>query len=200
MMEIAAKTGRRLQDVLVSWQENRDWRNGGKQQQADLRRSRMTCSEKLPDVMKTQDWTGTMGVSPSGRFRVVEQPAERTRLLSRDGIQWNAGKTVLIMMAGILAAVLLAEAAVIGIGGKSIERLENKIQNLSEKNSQLESQLAYSSGDITVCTEAVKLNLISSNGAKTVRLMAPQNATMTFTAATAQQQDTDEKSAQNAGD
>lgn len=188
MTELSLRSRRRMQDAMQSWQERRERFDPGKQQYADIRRSRMTCSDRLPAVRQNQDWTGSVGVSPSGRFRVVEQPQERPKIFSRQGIRWNVGKYILIAIAVLLAATLLAEAAIIGINEKSIERLQGKIEMLAAKNRELETELLYSSGDVTVCTEAVKLNLISSNGARTVELTAPQNATMTFSASVSQAQ------------
>ena len=186
-MELSMQAGRRIQDAMQSWQERREGFDPGKQQYADIRRSRMTCSDRLPAFRQNQDWTGSMGVSPSGRFRVVEQPQERPKIFSRQGIRWNVGKYILIAIAVLLAAMLLAEVAIIGINEKSIERLQGKIEMLAAKNQELETELIYSSGDVTVCTEAVKLNLISSNGAQTVQLTAPQNAT--FSASASQPQE-----------
>ena len=188
MKELSRRAERRMQDAILSWQEKRDRLDQGKQQHADIRRSRMTCSDRLPTFQQNQDWTGSMGISPSGRFRVVEQPQKRQKIFSRDGIRWNAGKILLILMAALLTGILLTETAMIGINEKSIERLQGKIDTLAAKNRELENELIYSSGDVTVCTEAVKLNLIASNGAQTVQLTAPQNATMTFSASATQTQ------------
>ena len=71
---------------------------------------------------------------------------------------------------------------------RSICPLFKEVELISAKNEQLASQLNISAGDITVCTEAVKLNLISAYGASTVRLDAPQGANLTLAANAAQGQ------------
>ena len=44
----------------------------------------------------------------------------------------------------------------------------------------VEEVLAQQSGDISVCTEAVKLNLVSSGGVRPISLTAPTGARMTL--------------------
>ena len=149
MMEMSLRAGRRIQETMLAWQEKQDRLDREKQQHADIRRSRMTCSDRLPAFQQNQDWTGSMGVSPSGRFRVVEQPHERQKMISREGIRWDVGKILLITIAVLLTAVLLAEIAMIGLNDKSIERLQGKIEMLAAKNQELETALVYSSGDVT---------------------------------------------------
>ena len=48
--------------------------------------------------------------------------------------------------------------------------------DISGRNEQLQAELAYSAGDVSVCTEAVKHNLISGYGARTIVLTAPIQA------------------------
>ena len=81
MTEMPIRARRRLEDVAVNWQEMRTRSDEVRQQQNDIRRRRMTCSDRLPSFHQTQDWTGSMGVSPSGRFRIVEEPTKKQRLL-----------------------------------------------------------------------------------------------------------------------
>ena len=182
MMGAAVRSGRRrIEDVGVRWQEFRD-RLDQRQQPADIRRQRFSCAESLKDYRKAQDWTGQMGMSPSGRFRVIEESRKQEPLVTREGLQWRLGQGILVAAAVILALILLADMVMIGSSSRTIGRLSSRIELIGERNGQLSSQLSYSAGDISVCTEAVKLNLISANGAAAVRLTAPQGATMTFAA------------------
>ena len=48
----------RLQDGVINWQETRYRKSEERQQHADIRRSRMTCSADLPGIRQRQDWTG----------------------------------------------------------------------------------------------------------------------------------------------
>ena len=142
----------------------------------------MTCSDSLQDIQKHQDWTGSMTMSPSGRFQVIEESGGREKLFSREGIQWRLGWGLLIAVAALMAIVLLVDVISIGNSAHTIERLSSRVELIAEKNSQMSTELNYSAGDITVCTEAVKMNLISANGAMTVQLTAPEAANMTFSA------------------
>ena len=155
-------------------------RSDNRVQQGSLQRERITCSDKMSgkSFQNTQDWTGTVGISPSGRFQVIEEALPKKRLISKEGIRWDLARVLLIVLAGILLAVLLAEFASIGASSVQIRKLEDKIEAVQNKNEKLRSELAVTAGDISVCTEAVKLNMISSNGAKTITLSAPQNASM----------------------
>ena len=181
MMEMPIRARRRIEDVAVNWQERRTRAEDLREQHADLRRQRMTVSDRVPSIHQTQDWTGNIGLSPSGRFQVIEEPTQRQRLFAKDGIRWNAAWIAILAVCVILAGILLADLAGIGRSMKAIGKLDSRIEIIQGKNEQLQNQLAMSTNDLSVCTEAVKLNLIASGGAKAVRLKAPENATLTLT-------------------
>ena len=182
MVEASIRTGRRrMQDVFIRWQEQLD-RLDQRQQQANVRRQRFSCADSLKEYQQSQDWTGQMGMSPSGRFQVIEESRKREPLVTREGLQWHLGWGVLVTVAILLIAVLLFDLVSIGSSARTIDRLSSRIEMIAERNETLSAQLSYSAGGISVCTEAVKLNLISANGASSVKLTAPQGATMTFTA------------------
>ena len=183
MTQISAGAERRFHDAAAVWNESRDRRTGMRQQHADIRRERMSCSSSVRTFTQTQDWTRNMEMSPSGRFRVVEDSRERTPVVTRDTIRWDAAVAVIVLLVVLLLGTILADAAGIGISSRNITRLNSKIENISGKNDTLKSQLMSSSGDVSVCTEAVKLNLIASGGATTISLTAPGNATLQFSAA-----------------
>ena len=177
MLEMPIRTGRRLQDAARHVQENISRRTGERQQITSLHRQRMTCSGSVRSFANTQDWTNGMSMSPSGRFRVVEEAVPRRKFFSREGIRWDAAWLALAAVAFLCVAVLLADVAGSGLYSRSITRLERKIEDLTAKNEKQQEKLALSSGDVSVCTEAVKLNLISGNGAQTIILTVPQAAT-----------------------
>ena len=143
-------------------------------------RQRMSVSGRTGELSfrNTQDWTGGLGISPSGRFRVIEDPKPRQPVISRAGIRTSAARWMLGFLAVFLATVLIGEMARLGSGQLAIQRLNTRIASVEEKNEGLRIQLAVSGGDMSVCTEAVKLNLISSSGARTIELTAPQGARM----------------------
>ncbi len=149
-----------------------------------LRRERMTVPDRLemPSYQNTQDWTGGMGMSPSGRFRVAEDPFQKRKSFTREGIRADWARGILWVLAALMCVVLLAELATAGAGAIQIQKLESRIEKAQSAGEALQAKLAVSSGDITVCTKAVELNLISSGGAPTIILTAPAAATMTLVA------------------
>ena len=178
-----ARMRNRLQDRWINWQEERERNDERRQQQTDIRRSRMTCSARLPSYTQAQDWTGSAGVSPSGRFQVIEERRPKVPLISRDGIRWDAALAFLVALGVVLAAFLLADLAGIGTGSRILSKLDTKIAAVEDRNLELREELALSGGSVAVCTEAVKMDLISSNGARTIRITAPEETRMTLTSA-----------------
>ncbi len=145
-------------------------------------RKRMTVSDRAGELSfrHAQDWTGGLGISPSGRFQVIEHPGARQPVISRGGIRTSAARWLLGLLTAVLVVVLIGEMASLGSGQLAIQRLNTRIASVEEKNEGLRIQLAISGGDMSVCTEAVKLNLISSTGARTIELTAPHGARMTL--------------------
>ena len=176
MLEMPIRTGRRLQDAARQLREGVARRTNERQQVNSLHRQRMTCSDSLQPFSRTQDWTSGMTISPSGRFRVVEEAQPKRKAFSREGIRWDAAWIILVAVIFLCAAVLLADVAGMGLGSRSIGRLDSKIADMTQRNAALKQELELSAGDVSVCTEAVKLNLISGYGARTIVLTAPIQA------------------------
>ncbi len=181
MTEMTARVRNRLQDSVINWQERRFQKADFRQQQADIHRSRMTCSTSLPPFHQTQDWTGNL--TASGRIPVVEEVKPRQRLISADGIRWDAAIVLLVIIGILLITILMADVTGIGTGGRVIRKLNTSIQELEAKNERLQAEIDLNTDSASVCTEAIKLNLISSNGAKTIQLTAPMNAQLTLSSA-----------------
>ena len=200
MTQMTARVRNKVQDGMINWQERRFQREDFRQQQADIHRSRMTCSASLPSFHQTQDWTG--GLSASNRIPVIEETKPRQRLISSEGIRWSAAVTALIIVGVLLMAFLVVDVTNIGAGGRTITKLNSSIRDLETKNERLQAEIELQAGSSSVCTEAVKLNLISSNGARTIRLTAPVNAQLTFSSAekAAENADLEGRLTSNAGD
>ena len=177
MLDMPIRAGRRLQDAAVLLRENLTRHTSERQQVNSLHRQRMTCSGSL-QFTNTQDWTGGMEMSPSGRFRVIEEAKPKQKFFSKEGVRWDAAWVAIVVLVLLCAAILLADLAGMGIGSRSINRLDLKIADQSKRNDELKQELAASSGDVSVCTEAVKLNLISGYGARTIQLTVPQEMSM----------------------
>ena len=179
MTEMTARVRNRLQDGMINWQEKRFRKEDFRQQQADIHRSRMTCSASL--FHQTQDWTG--GIAVCGRKPVIEETKPQRRVFSSEGIRFDAALTALIVAGVLLIALLLADAAAIGDTGHTVGKLNASIEELISENERIRGEIERGSDSVSVCSEAVKLNLISSKGAKTIRLTAPVNAQMTVSTA-----------------
>ena len=174
MLDMPIRNRGKIQNAVRETREGIHKRFGERQQVSSLHRQRMTCSGSVQPFTHTQDWTGSMGMSPSGKFQVVEAKA-RQKVFAREGIRWDAAWAILAAVIVICLAVLLADAAGMGIRSRNISRLEGKIQDMDRRNAELRQEVAYNAGDVSVCTEAVKLNLISGNGVQTISLTVPQN-------------------------
>ena len=66
---------------------------------------------------------------------------------------------------------------------RTISRLDSKITDQGRRNDKLKQEMAANANDVSVCTEAVKLNLISSNAVPTIRLTVAADTNMTVTTA-----------------
>lgn len=172
MLEMPIRAGKRLQDAALLLRESLDRHTSERQQVNSLHRQRMTCSGSL-QFTNTQDWTGGMAMSPSGRFRVIEEAKPKQKAFSREGIRWDAAWTVIAAVIVLCVVILLTDTAGMGISTRSISRLDAKIADQGRRNDLLKQELDISAGDVSVCTEAVKLNLISGYGARTVQLTVP---------------------------
>ena len=188
MTEMTARIRNRLQDGMIDWQERRFQKTDFRQQQADIHRSRMTCSASLPSFHQTQDWTGSL--TASNRIPVIEETKPKQRLISSEGIRWDAAVAALVIIGVLLVILLAADLTSIGASGRIITKLNTSVRDLEAKNERIQAQIDLAAGSASVCTEAVKLNLISSGGARTIRLTAPVNAQLTVSTA--------EKAAENA--
>ena len=148
--------------------------SGNRKPEAMPRRQRITVADHLdsPSFRNTQDWTGGLGISPSGRFRVIEDRRHKERSFTRQGIRRDRARIILIALAALMAVILLVELASIGAGQLRIQKLNSRLTAMEERNEALRAALTLSGGGISVCTEAVKLNLVSSSGAKMVLVEA----------------------------
>ncbi len=182
MTGILTRIGR-IQDAAINWQEARYRRNEDRQQQASLHRQRMTCADTLRFDTQSQDWIGGMGISPSGRFQVVESAKPKMSAISGEGIRWDIAWIAIIAIAVLCLAILLADLAGMGSEDRTLRKLDKKITEMAGKNEKLQAELALGDDDISVCAEAAKMNLISASGTQSIPLAAPANARKTISSA-----------------
>ena len=140
----------------------------------------MTCADTVRFDTQSQDWISGMGISPSGRFQVIESAKQKKSIISSEGIRWDIAWITIIAVAVLCAALLLGNLAGIGMGDRALSKLDKKIADMANKNEKLQTEIALRNDDASVYTEAVKMNLISSNGIQTIRLIAPEEAKLTI--------------------
>ena len=179
MTGILTRMGR-IQDMAINWQEARYRRDENRQQQAVLHRERITCADTVRFDTQSQDWTGSMGISPSGRFQVIESAKPKRNVFSSEGLRWDVAWIVIIAVAVLCLAILLGNLAGVGMEDRALGKLNKKIAEMADKNDKLQTEIALRNNDASVYTEAVKLNLVSSNGVQTIRLTAPEEAKLTI--------------------
>ncbi len=144
------------------------------------RRERITGTERLNRIpcQNVQDWVNGVGTSPSGRFRVIEEPQKRQKIFGKTGMRADLARAALWALGVILCVSLLVCFASVGSTMIQARKLETRITAAQSREKELKGRLSQLSGDISVCTRAVELNLISSGGAPTIQLTAPGSATM----------------------
>ena len=180
-MTVFSTTAGKLQTTAADWLENKRRKSEFRVQNVDIYRQRMRCSDSVRFDTAPQDWTGSMQMSPSGRFQVVEEAKPKRRILSAEGIRWDAAVIAIIAVVVLCAGVLLSDLAHMGTGTKVLSRLENQVEGIMDYNAELKHEIDLRANDMTVCTEAVKLNLISSNAVQTIRLTVPADTNLTIT-------------------
>ena len=186
MTEMPVRARRRLEDVAVNWHERSSRYDEIREQQTSLRRRRMTCSASLPAYTQSQDWTGSLGLRSGATLETLKEQKEKKKILSREGIRWDIAWVTIGLVIALMLVILVGDLSGIGKSMRNISKLSTRIGIVTEKNERLDAELSMSTDDLSVCMEAVKLNLIGSGGARTVRLTAPASATMKVTAAATQ--------------
>lgn len=179
-MTVFSTTAGKLQTTAADWLENKRRKSEFRVQDVDIYRQRMRCSDSVRFDTNTQDWTKGMQMSPSGRFQVIEEAKPKRKILSAEGVRWDAAVIAIIAVIVICAGVLLSDLACMGTGTRKISRLENQVAGITEDNAEMLRQMQLNASDPKVCTEAVKLNLISSNAVQTIRLTVPADTNLTI--------------------
>ena len=178
-MTVFSTTAGKLQTTTADWLENRRRKSDLRVQDVDIYRQRMRCSDSVRFDTNAQDWTKGMQMSPSGRFQVIEEAKPKKRIVSAEGVRWDAA--VIVALVVICTGILLADLAHMGTGTRTISRLETQVAGITEDNAEILREMQMSASDPKVCTEAVKLNLISSNAVQTIRLTVPADTNLTVT-------------------
>ena len=181
-MTVFSTTAGKLQTTAADWIENRRRKSEFRVQDVDIYRQRMRCADSVRFDTSPQNWTGSMQMSPSGRFQVIEEAKPKQKVVSAEGVRWDAAIIAIVAVVILCTAILLGDLACMGAGTRTISRLENQIAGSEEYNAELQREMAQIANDVTVCTEAVKLNLISSNAVQTIRLTVAADTNMTVTA------------------
>lgn len=182
---VRADVRNRMRDVTLHFSDRKEGRTaleGTDVRFSDVRRERMNCSLDPEKLYRVQDWTrNTVEMEKCIPVQPVREAKATQKLFTREGIRWTPAVWGLSLLAALLLAVLLIDLAGMGQTGKQIEKLNRKIATVTSANEQLKWELSLSDSDMSVLTEAVKLNLVSS-GSNIIKLYAPTDATLSLTA------------------
>lgn len=168
----------------------------GKVSARNIRAERMTSSVSLP-FMDEDPCTppaygaGTMGVSPRRRVQRSDryQPAVGSHdtgcvpAISRDGVSGSMACVLLVCLIFSLGVAYLVGRSQVIEAGKRVSSMESRIEDITQMNEELETQLAASASEVNVGYEAVQLGMISARGVDVIYLNAPDDADITLAGA-----------------
>lgn len=161
----------------------------GKVANKNLRGERMTCSAYVPMMQDDQGAYMPLGSVPDQPARPRRRRADRRpvvssrdtgriRAVSRDGMRGTAALMALMMLVCVLGAACLVDYSQVLEAGKRVSRIQDRIDAISLRNEELETELALSAAEVNVSYEAVQLGMISARGVSVIYLTAPENANM----------------------
>ena len=160
----------------------------GKVAGRNLRGERMTCSAYLPELRGDEGY-GYANPIPDQPARPRRRRAERhsaigrndtarIRMISRDGVK---GSVACVMLAALFCALglmcLVGRSQVLDTA-KRVNDMQSRIESVTRRNEELETQLAMSAAEVNVSYQAVQMGMISSKGVNVIYLTAPENADM----------------------
>lgn len=160
----------------------------GKVADKNLRGERMTCSAYLP--MMQDDgaycYSNPIPDQPARPRRrradrhaaVGRYDTARIRLVSRDGVKGTA--------ACVMLAVLFVTLGVCSLVGRSqvlettqrVSDMQARIASVTQRNEELETELAVSAAEVNISYQAVQMGMISAKGVNVIYLTAPEDANL----------------------
>ena len=90
-------------------------------------------------------------------------------------LRGNSRQVLLLLVAIILACLLVADLIVLGSGSQSISSLSARIGRLENSNIRIRNEIDRNMNLAVINAAAVRQDLISSRGATTISLTAPDH-------------------------
>ena len=164
----------------------------GKVADKNLRGERMTCSAYVPEMLDdgVYYYANPIPDQPARpRRRRSERHAAvgshdtgRIRLVSRDGIQGTLACTLLAVMICTLGIAGLVGRSQVIEAGKRVSDMQSRIESVTRRNEELETELALCAAEVNVSYKAVQMGMISAKGVNVIYLTAPEDANLILTA------------------
>lgn len=157
----------------------------------NIRAERMTSSVSLP-FMEEQGAqsvydASTMGVMRERRYRadryrpaLGRQDTGRIPPFSRDGVSGVTACVLLVALFFTLGIACLVNRSHVIEASKRVRAMEQRIEEITLANENLETELATRAASVNVGYEAAQMGMISSKGVNVVYLRAPEAANMTL--------------------
>ena len=139
-----------------------------------MMRERISCAPGVRNAHRRQDWTERMQ-SPENRgfyYPVTDSKAPQ-KIFSKEGIRWDVGISIIILIAAVAVTVLMIDVA--GLFGTDAGSYRTRMNGIMAKNDVMSQELQKIANDNNAYREAIKHDLVYSGGIKTISLTAPEN-------------------------
>ena len=164
----------------------------GKVADKNLRGERMTCSAYVPQMQDdgVYYYANPIPDQPARprrrrserRNAVGRQDTGRIRLISRDGMKGTAACVMLAVLVCTLGIASLVGRSQVIEAGKRVSDMQSRIEAVTRRNEELETELAVSAAEVNVSYQAVQMGMISAKGVKVIYLTAPEDANLILSA------------------
>lgn len=158
----------------------------GKVADKNLRGERMTCSAYVPQMQEdgVYYYANPIPDQPARprrrraerRNAISSHDTGRIRLVSRDGVKGTLACVILAALVCVLGVVSLVGRSQVIEAGKRVSTVQARIDAVTLRNEELETELAMSAAEVNVSYQAVQMGMISAKGVNVIYLTAPENA------------------------
>lgn len=170
-----------------AWDGNKAHRYG-KMTELNRRGERMTCSAYVPEMLDdgVYYYANPIPDQPARprrrrserRNAVSSRDTGRIRLVSRDGMKGTLACVVMAALVCTLGIACLVGRSQVIEAGKRVNNVQARIDAVTLRNEELETELAVSAAEVNVSYQAVQMGMISAKGVNVIYLTAPENANL----------------------
>lgn len=154
----------------------------------NLRGERMTCSAYVPQMLDdgVYYYANPIPDQPARprrrrserRNAISSRDTGRIRLVSRDGVKGTLACVIMAALVCTLGIACLVGRSQVIEAGKRVNNVQARIDAVSLRNEELETELAVSAAEVNVSYEAVQMGMISAKGVNVIYLTVPENANL----------------------